>query len=133
VTPLQVLYVDDDADIRTIVGMSLALDPAIAVQVAASGEEGLKMLHAGPRPDIILLDVMMPGMDGPQMLDILRADPKSADIPVAFITAKGRQSDVESYLSRGATGVILKPFDPIRLAGEVRSLLKDHGPKPQDG
>ena len=122
-TTLNILYVDDDADIRTIVRMSLGLDPAIDVRIAASGQEGLDMLAAGPRPDVVILDVMMPGLDGPQVLDRMRGDPATADVPVIFMTAKGRQADVDSYTARGAIGVILKPFDPIHLAADVRALI----------
>lgn len=122
-TQLSVLYVDDDADIRTIVQMSLGLDPSIAVRVAASGQEGLAMLAQGPRPDVVILDVMMPGLDGPHVLNRMRGDPATAAVPVIFMTAKGRQADVEGYLERGAIGVILKPFDPVQLAAQVRDVL----------
>ena len=124
-TSLTILYVDDDADIRTIVGMSLSLDTAIDVRIAGSGAQGLTMLAEGPRPDVVILDVMMPGMDGPEVLARMRADPGTADIPVIFMTAKGRQADVESYRARGAVGVILKPFDPVHLAADVRAILAD--------
>ena len=122
-TNLKILYVDDDEDIRTIVRMSLSIDPDIEVRIAASGREGLDMLAAGPRPDVVILDVMMPGMDGPQVLDHIRATPELADVPVAFMTAKGRQADVQSYRDRGAQGVIVKPFDPMSLAADVRAIL----------
>lgn len=122
---LDILYVDDDADIRTIVQMSLSIDADITVRIAASGQEGLDLLVAGPRPDVIVLDVMMPGMDGPEVLGHIRADPWLADVPVIFMTAKGRLADVESYYARGAQGIILKPFDPISLAGDIRAIL--HG------
>lgn len=124
---LNILYVDDDADIRTIVGMSLALDPSITVTIAASGEEGLERLSSGPAPDAVILDVMMPGIDGPTVLDRMRANPATAAIPVIFMTAKGRQADVESYRARGAIGVIVKPFDPMHLAADVRTMLNAGG------
>lgn len=124
-TPFDILYIDDDADIRVIVAMSLRLDPAITVRIARSGREGLEMLATGPRPDVVLLDVMMPGLDGPKVLDLIRADPTTATLPVIFITAKARPNDVASYRARGANDVILKPFDPIHLAADVRAIMDD--------
>jgi two-component system, OmpR family, response regulator len=123
VSLLNIIYVDDDRDIRTIVDMSLSLDPTINVRIAASGQEGLDLLGGGPRPDVIILDVMMPGLSGPQVLERIRSDPDHATIPVIFMTAKGRKMDVEAYREQGAIGVILKPFDPLNLAREVRAML----------
>jgi CheY-like chemotaxis protein len=120
---LSVLYVDDDDDIRHIVALSLGLDPTIIVRVAASGQEALDIVDAGEVPDVAILDVMMPGMDGLELLDHLRARPATATLPVLFMTARGRAADVADYGARGAAGVIIKPFDPIGLAQQVRSLL----------
>lgn len=120
---LKIIYVDDDADIRTIVGMSLSLDPTIEVRIAASGQEGLDLLELGPPPDVVILDVMMPGLSGPQVLDRIRSNPNHHNVPVIFMTAKGRQVDVDAYRAQGAIGVILKPFDPLSLPRDVRALL----------
>lgn len=125
---LSLLYVDDDADIRTIVGMSLSLDPALTVRIAGSGAEGLGLLAAGPVPDAVILDVMMPGMDGPTVMERMRADPRLGDVPVIFMTARARDADVAGYMARGAAGVILKPFDPVHLAARVRAILAGGGP-----
>lgn len=122
-TPLTILYVDDDADMRTIVAMALSLDPGVTVTVAASGQEGLEMLAGGPTPDVVILDVMMAGLDGPAVLERMRADPAMAHLPVVFMTANGRPGHIASWLARGAIGVILKPFDTIGLSAEVRRLL----------
>lgn len=73
-------------------------------------------------PDLILLDVMMPGMDGPTTLAALRREPTLVDVPVVFITAKVQSSEVEFYTSLGALGVISKPFDPMALADQVRAI-----------
>ena len=110
--PIQVLYVDDEHDIRTIAMMSLGLDPGMEVRSAASGTEALA-----------LLDVMMPGMDGPALLTEIRARPDIAVLPVIFMTARARQSDIDAYRALGASGVIIKPFDPIELAKQVRALI----------
>ncbi len=117
---LKVIYIDDEPDIRTIVEMALALDPALDVRIAASGREGLDIIAAGFTPDIALLDMMMPEMSGKDVLGHLRAMPQFSRLPILFVTASARQADVEHYLSEGADGVIIKPFDPLALARIVR-------------
>jgi two-component system, OmpR family, response regulator len=118
----RVLYVDDDADIREIAAMSLALDSSFNVLTCASGQEALATAAAW-QPHLILLDVMMPGMDGPETLARLKADQQTAAIPVVFITARTQAYEVERFLSLGAIGVIAKPFDPIELAAQARRYL----------
>ncbi|WP_010162373.1 response regulator [Sphingomonas sp. PAMC 26617] len=121
---LRILYVDDDDDIRTIVEMALSLDPAIEVRAARSGAVALRLVDAGPwRPDAIILDVMMPEMDGIALLAALRERPGLAETPALFMTARGHESDALRPQLEGATGVILKPFDPIELVGTVRRLI----------
>ncbi|PBC01691.1 response regulator [Mesorhizobium sp. WSM3860] len=120
--PARILYVDDEDDIREIAQMSLELEPEFEVRSSASGIEALTDA-ADWRPDLILLDVMMPDMDGPETLRRLADSPLTASIPVAFITARTQTHEVERYLAMGAVGVIAKPFDPLALAGEVRRLL----------
>ena len=121
---LRVLYVDDEPDIREIAALALGLDPEIVVDVAASGAEALgKLREPGARPDVIMLDVMMPGMDGPAVREALRAEPATADIPVVFITARAQTQDRERLLQLGAVAVIAKPFDPMMLARELRAVL----------
>jgi len=120
---LRVLYVDDEDDIREVAMLSLELDPRLDVRGCASGAAALAEVERWP-PDLILLDVMMPGMDGPETLAALRARPQTATIPVAFITARTQATDVKRLLGLGACGVIAKPFDPLGLAGEARSLFE---------
>jgi CheY-like chemotaxis protein len=117
--PLRILHVDDEPDIREIVELSLGLDPTLAVHTCASGGEALRAVDDWP-PDLILLDVMMPGMDGPTALARLRGAPQTADIPVVFMTARAQARELEHFRSLGAAGVIAKPFDPLTLAGMVR-------------
>ena len=93
------------------------------VVLAASGAEGLERA-ASEQPDVILLDVMMPGMDGPTTLAELRAQPNTSNIPVIFITAKVEKHEVERYLALGAVGVISKPFDPLKLPREIQQILE---------
>src|SRR5438552_559339 len=113
-----VLYVDDEPDIRQIVQMALELAPGLTVQTAESGEEALGLARAR-RPDLILLDVMMPGLDGPGTLSRLRADVELSEIPVAFMTAKAMPAEVARFREMGAVGIIAKPFDPMKLAQQV--------------
>lgn len=121
---LAVLYVDDDKDIRRIVGLAMSLDRRIDLRMAESGAEALALLAGGAwRPDVVLLDVMMPGMNGPAVMQAMRQEHGMDGTPFIFITAMGRESQVQSYRDLGAAGIILKPFDPITLAARVRALV----------
>lgn len=122
-TALHVLHVDDDADIREVVAGSLALDPDFTIRSCASGEEAL-VVAAVWLPDIILLDVMMPVMDGPTTLAGLRRNPRTAAIPVVLMTARAQSRELDLFRSYGAAGVIGKPFNPITLAPEVRRYVR---------
>ena len=117
------LMVDDDADIRRIGQLSLVKVGRWDVELAASGTEAIAMA-ASAKPDLILLDVMMPGLDGPSTLSQLKSDPQTAGIPVIFMTAKVLSQEVEQYMSMGASGVIAKPFDPMKLPEEIRRILQ---------
>ena len=123
--PIKILCVDDDPDIRTIAVMALGLDPEIQVHAASSGSEALLVLRGDDwRPDAVLLDVMMPVMDGLATLAAIRALGGYEDLPVIFMTARARKEDLDSYRRQGATGVIVKPFDPLHLAEDVRALIE---------
>ena len=117
-----VLVVDDDATIREIASISLAHFGGFEVEQADGGEAGLAAARAR-RPDAVLLDVMMPGLDGPSVLRALREDPGTADVPVVFLTAKLMRDEQERLLQLGALGVIGKPFDPTDLSGQLAGLL----------
>jgi len=121
--PLRVLYVDDEPDIREVGAMALEIDGSIEVTPASSGPEALELLQSGLRPDVILLDVMMPGMDGPAVLAELQKRPELAKIPVIFITARAQAHELARFVSLGAIGVITKPFDPMTLSIELRAVL----------
>lgn len=118
-TPLRVLHVDDEPDIREVVELSLGLDPDLVVRSCASGEEALAVVEDWA-PGIILLDVMMPVMDGAATLGRLRSNPRTAHIPVVFMTARAQSRELELFRSLGAAGVIPKPFDPMALAASLR-------------
>jgi len=126
-TPLHVLHVDDEPDIREVAAMSLELDGAMSLTSAASGAEALDLLEAGCRPDVILLDVMMPVLDGPGTLARLRKLPDYEATPVIFMTARAQSSELDRYIGLGAIGVIVKPFDPMSLAASVRDTLAGAG------
>jgi CheY-like chemotaxis protein len=119
-TALRVLHVDDEPDIREVAEFSLGLDPALVIRSCASGEEALAVAEAWT-PDIVLLDVMMPVMDGPATLVRLRENPRTAGIPIVFMTARAQSRELDQLLSLGAVGVIPKPFDPMVLAASVRA------------
>ena len=116
-----VLYVDDEPDIRQVVELSLGLIEGLSVYTCDSGEQALKEIPA-IKPDLVLLDVMMPGTDGPTTLGQMRADATMASIPVVFLTAKAMPQEVARFRALGAVGVIPKPFDPMQLGEHVLSL-----------
>lgn len=117
----QVLYVEDDEDIQTVAQMSLEMVGGLTLRTCNSGQDAL-LAAAQFEPDLILLDVMMPGMDGPMTLKQLRKLPHLANTPVIFMTAKMQTAEVAHYRTLGALGVIAKPFDPMQLAQQVRQL-----------
>ena len=117
----RVLYVEDEPDIQAVAKLALELVGGFTVKVCASGEEALREAEAFA-PQMILLDVMMPGMDGPTTLQALRALPALATVPVAFMTAKVQPAEVAHYKTLGARDVIPKPFDPMTLASQVRAI-----------
>jgi DNA-binding response OmpR family regulator len=120
---MKVLIIDDDADIRTIARLSLSRVGGMDVIEAAGGAEGVRKAQ-DERPDVILLDVMMPTMDGSQTLAALRAQPATAMTPVILLTAKARWAEVERLTALGAAGVLIKPFDPRTLSEDVRAFIK---------
>jgi CheY-like chemotaxis protein len=122
-TSLRVLHVEDEPDIREVVEISLGLDPDLVTRSCGSGQEALAISIAWA-PDIILLDVMMPVMDGPATLSNLRANAQNMRIPVVFMTACVQAGELDRFRSLGAEGVIAKPFDPMTLAASVRAYIQ---------
>jgi two-component system, OmpR family, response regulator len=118
----KVMLVDDEDDIRTVGHLSLSRVGGWETVLAASGAEAVSKA-AAERPDLILLDVMMPGMDGPTTFGQLRAQAATARTPIIFMTAKNQKQEVARYLELGAAGVIGKPFDPMTLPSEIKRLL----------
>lgn len=117
----RILYVEDEPDIRVVAQMALEAVGGFAVIACASGQEALSAApHA--RADLLLLDVMMPGMDGPSALKALRELPATAHTPVIFMTAKVQASEVAVYKGLGALEVIPKPFDPMELSAQIQRI-----------
>lgn len=116
----RILLVEDDPDIQAVGQLALEAVGGFKVQVCGSGQEALKRAPMFA-PDLILLDVMMPGMDGPSTLSALRAQPETAAIPVMFMTAKVQPHEIAHYKELGAVEVISKPFDPMTLSDTIRT------------
>ncbi|MDP3505637.1 MAG: response regulator [Myxococcales bacterium] len=123
---MKVLLVDDEEDIRKIGRLSLQAVGKFETVIASSAAEAIA-LAASERPDLILMDMMMPGMDGLEALAELKRDPALAAIPVLFMTARVQRTEVDQYLRLGAIGVIQKPFDPMLLPSEIRRILDAAG------
>lgn len=119
---MRLLCVDDEEDIRTILSLALSLEPSFEVEIVESGPTLLARVRDA-RPDAIVLDGMMPGLDGYETCRRLKADPATAAIPVVFLTAKTQRAEVARAISLGAVACLTKPFDPLTIAGELRSAL----------
>ncbi len=123
-TTLQkILFVEDDPDIQMVAQLALEAVGGYTVQICSSGAEALATAE-GFAPDLVLLDVMMPGMDGPTTLAELRKKPALTHTPVIFMTARVQRHEIEQYLALGATDVISKPFDPMTLASQIAAIWK---------
>jgi two-component system, OmpR family, alkaline phosphatase synthesis response regulator PhoP len=118
----RVLVIDDEDDIREVAQLSLEMTTGWEISAASSGAEGIAAANRDP-PDAILLDVMMPEMDGPTTFRRLRDDPATAHIPVILLTAKAQSSDRARFLDLGVNGVLTKPFDPMTLGSDVAATL----------
>lgn len=118
----RILVVDDDHDVRTLIAMSLSRVGGHDVRAVASGAECLAELEQWV-PDVVVLDVMMPGMDGPATLAALRATPSAGEVPVVFLTASVVEADMERLHSLPVSGVLGKPFDPMQLPTLLSDLL----------
>ena len=123
---MKVLIIDDEEDYRVIASSCLGLLSGDDVVEAASGKEGLAKA-VSEKPDVILLDLMMPGMDGQETLTKMRQNPLTKEVPVIFCTTKGMFDGFEEMKKLGALAVITKPFDPARLSDQIKGILKSAG------
>jgi CheY-like chemotaxis protein len=120
-----ILYVEDDLHVRTTAKLVLEVIGKFEVRDCGSGREAL---HAALdfRPDLILLDVMMPELDGVNTLEMLRRIPHLAHTPALFVTGLTTEADIARYMEAGAIGVIPKPVIPMRLTGQLHTLWEQH-------
>lgn len=122
----RIMLVEDEEDIRAVAELALATVGGFTLETCASGAEALATLDSF-RPQLILLDVMMPGMDGPSTLDAIRRQPSFGGTPVVFMTAKVQPEEVQGYLAQGAVSVIPKPFDPMTLPDQIIAIWDEVG------
>ncbi|MFN8723426.1 MAG: response regulator [Rhodospirillales bacterium] len=123
----RILYVEDDHDVRDIGGIVLEME-GFDVRACASGAEAVALARTGTfAADLVLLDVMMPGLDGPATLAQLRTIPAVTTLPVVFLTAKAYPREVEALRALGAVGVLPKPFDPATLGEALRRIYATTG------
>jgi len=115
----RVMCVEDDPDIRLILDFSIGRMGGFSLCLCEGGAQALERVDAF-KPQLVLLDVMMPEMSGPETLARLRALPVMQGVPIVFLTAKAMQDEVEALLEYGPTGIIVKPFDPVALPQNIR-------------
>lgn len=120
----RILMIEDEPDIRAVAELALEAIGGFELTACESGQQGLEQIDAC-QPQLIVLDVMMPGMDGPATLKAIRRLPGYASTPAVFMTAKVQSDEVQNYLALGAAGVIPKPFDPLSLADQIREIWNE--------
>jgi CheY-like chemotaxis protein len=121
----RILYVEDEEMLRTVTNLALTRIGKFTVELCDSGTKAVETAKCF-RPDLVMLDVMMPGMDGPATLRALQGDPETAGIPVIFITAKVQPREVEAFRALGVIDVVPKPFEPMTLSNEIRAIWQRH-------
>jgi CheY-like chemotaxis protein len=119
----RVLLAEDDRDIQVVARMALKMGGVEEVFVANDGQECLSLVRKA-RPDLILLDVMMPKLDGYATCELLKQDPEANQIPVIFLTAKAQNADMKKGLAVGGIGYLTKPFDPTTLCQRIMSIME---------
>jgi CheY-like chemotaxis protein len=120
----RILIIDDEEDIREVATLSLEAVAGWIITTASSGAEGIAMANAAdPKPDAILMDVMMPGMDGPTTFRAMQQEPALEGIPVLLLTAKVQGVDQRRFAGLGVASVLFKPFDPLTLAHQISEVL----------
>lgn len=120
---MKVLIIENDEDVRCVASLSLSLIGGLKVLEAEGGAEGLKIARQ-EKPDAILLDLIMPEMDGTQTIAALKENPDTSSIPVVFLTTRTLSTDSEEMKLLGAAGILHKPFDPMTLASQLQEIIK---------
>ncbi len=123
----KIIYIEDQEDIQAIAQVALSSISHYEVKLCSSGQAALEVIEDFA-PDLILLDVMMPGMDGPQTLEAIRKLDSQKDVPVVFMTAKVLPREIDDLMALGALGVISKPFDPVTLGQQVGDIWHKQSP-----
>ena len=118
----RILIIDDEEDIRQVAALSLEAVAGWDVVTASNGARGIERA-ADEQPDAILVDVMMPELDGPATVGLLRRDPRTAHIPVMLLTAKVQRPDQRNFAALGVRAVLFKPFDPLTLSNQIADIL----------
>ncbi len=118
----RILIIDDEEDIREVAALSLEATAGWQILTASSGAKGIEIAIA-EQPDAILMDVMMPGVDGPTTFRHMQQNPEIASIPVLLLTAKVQGVDQRRFAGLGVAAILFKPFDPLTLAGQISEIL----------
>ena len=121
-----ILHVEDEPDIRDIAAVGLGEVSGYTVVSCATAAEALTAVREGGAPDLLLLDVMMPDMDGTDLLAALRAEPGMAGVPAVFVTAKTEPDEIAPLMDAGAADVVSKPFDPMTLGERIQAIWDAH-------
>ncbi len=121
-----ILHVEDEPDIREIVGIGLGEGSGYEVLSCATAADALSAVRDGRRPDLLLLDVIMPDMDGTDLLAALRREPGIAGVPAVFVTAKTEPAEIAPLMDAGAADVVSKPFDPMTLGERLERIWEQH-------
>lgn len=116
-----IFCIDDEEDILEIAKLCLEMVAGFQVTCCNNAAHAIEKIRQA-KPDLILLDMMMPGMDGATALGVLRNDPELSHIPVIFMTARVQQSEISEYIDKGAAGVLPKPFDPMKLSEQITTI-----------
>lgn len=123
----KILYAEDEPDLQTVVEMTINAMSNYEIKICDNGKKLLESVEAY-NPDLILLDVMMPEMDGPTTFKNLQANEKTKNIPVVFMTAKAQVHEIETFKETGVLGIITKPFDPVNLCSDIEKIwAKNNG------
>lgn len=123
---MRILAADDEADVRLLLELALGMDPGTSLTIVSSGREALDRAVA-ERYDLIVLDGLMPDLDGAATCRLLKNDPRTADVPVVFLTALTSDSAREALRTAGAAGFVAKPFDPFTIAAELAAFARREG------
>ncbi|MCH7955515.1 MAG: response regulator [Candidatus Marinimicrobia bacterium] len=121
-SPTKILLIDDDPDIQLIIRRTLKEERAVKLTIVSSGKEAISVL-SNESPDVILLDQMLEDTKGDELLNMIKSNDESRDIPIIFLTSKNRPEHLKRFMDIGAKGVITKPFDPLNLYSQIKGIL----------